>query len=136
MSCILRASGKKLNIDELLEIDLESDTHWIKGEPILLSKPDFKKCLTSGANYCVSDAEFYEFNIQKEEAIKYLTENKEKIKAIQSLTGLENLSLDFGIEQRDVAVQSDYFPPELIKLSGELNLGIEISQYPPFDEEV
>lgn len=42
--------------------------------------------------------------------------------------------MDFGIARGDVAVQCDYFPPELIRLARELGLGIELSQYPLSDE--
>jgi len=135
MSCILRIAGEKLNINKLLAIDSEPEVYWVKGEPRLQSDPNGKKHLNSGANYCISDADFNEFGLQKEEVIKYLNENGNKIKAIQSLAGSEGAYLDFAIEQRDVAVQCDSFPPELIKLAGALKLGIEISQYPPCDDE-
>ena len=89
----------------------------------------------SGAHYCVSEAEFNEFEKQKKDAIKYLNENEEKIESIQKLAGIESVFLDFGIEQRDVFVQSDFFPPELIRLAGKLGLGIELSQYPISDDD-
>ena len=135
MSCILRVAGEKLDINELLDVEWEPEVYWVKGEPRLQSRPNGEKHLTSGANYCISDADFDEFTLQKEEVIKYLYENEEKIKAIQNLSAHEGAYLDFAIEQRDVAVQCDSFPPELIKLAGALGLGIEISQYPPYDDE-
>ena len=135
MSCILRIAGEKLNIDELLAIDSEPSAYWVKGEPKLQSQPNGKKRLTSGANYCISDADSNEFELQKKEVIQYLNEHGDKIKAIQDVMGHEGASLDFAIEQRNVAVQCDAFPSELIKLAGELELGIEISLYPPCDYE-
>ena len=135
MSCVLRVIGEELNIEELLKIDSNPDTYWKKGEPRLKTKPNEKKHLHSGAHYCVSEAEFNEFEKQKEDVIKYLNENEEKIESIQKLAGIESVFLDFGIEQRDVFVQSDFFPPELIRLAGKLGLGIELSQYPPSDDE-
>ncbi len=45
--------------------------------------------------------------------------------------GVQAVDLDFGIERRDVAVQCDRLPPELVRLAGSLGLGIELSQYPP-----
>ena len=44
--------------------------------------------------------------------------------------GVEDMRLDFGIERRDVAVQCDYLPPDLIRVAALLGLGIELSQYP------
>jgi len=135
MSCVLRIIGKELKINDLLNIKLETDSYWSKGEPRFSRKPEGEKHLDSGAIYLVSDAEFEEFDIQIKDAIEYLKENKNQIKSILSLPGLDGSSLDFGIVWRDVAVQSDYFPPELIKIAGELGLGIELSQYPPSEED-
>lgn len=38
--------------------------------------------------------------------------------------------LDFGVAWRNVIAQSDYLPPTLIIIAGELGIGIEISHYP------
>jgi hypothetical protein len=38
--------------------------------------------------------------------------------------------LDFAIERRDVAVQCDYFPPDLVRIAGELGIGLMPSLYP------
>jgi len=65
MSCVLRITGEKLNINKLLTIAPEADAYWEKGEPRLLTKPNGKKHLQSGANYCISDADFNEFELQK-----------------------------------------------------------------------
>jgi len=131
MSCVLRITGnKKLKINKLLQIIPELDTYWIKGEPRLSNHPNGKKHLHTGANHCISDAGFDNFELQKKDAINYLITNRIQIIKIQELKGLKSLYLDFGIEQRDVAMQCDSFPPKLIKLAGELNLGIEISLYP------
>ena len=43
--------------------------------------------------------------------------------------------LDFGIERRDVAVQSDNLSSDLVRLAGSLGLAIELSQYPASDKE-
>ena len=69
-------------------------------------------------------------NNKKKDAIEFLTHNKTQLHQIMSLPGVEG-ALDFGIVWRDVAFQCDYFPPELIRIAGELGLGIELSQYPP-----
>ena len=45
------------------------------------------------------------------------------------MTGVEQLTLDFGIADREVAAQFDYFPPELLLAAGQLGIGIEISRY-------
>lgn len=134
MSCILRVVGEELNVKELLKINSKPDTYWVKGEPRLLSKPNSDKHIRSGAHYYLSEADFNEFELQKEDVIKYLIENEDEMKAIQELSGLDDVYLDFGIELRDVAIQSDYLPPELIILAGKFGLGIRMSQFTPSDD--
>jgi hypothetical protein len=41
--------------------------------------------------------------------------------------------LDFGIVRRDVAIQCDRIPVELLVLAGSVGLEIVLSQYPPGD---
>lgn len=94
MSCILRVLGKELNVNELLKIDSNPDTYWIKGEPRLLSKPNENKYLRSGAHYCLSEVDFNEFEQQKEDVIKYLIKNEDKMNAIQQLSGIDDVYLD------------------------------------------
>ena len=55
--------------------------------------------------------------------------------SVVSYPGVEAAYLDFGIEWRNESVQCDSFPPSLIALAGQIGLGIEISQYPPDDDE-
>jgi hypothetical protein len=135
MSCILRISGTDLSLDELEIIKLVPDSIWQRGTPIISNKPDGKKYASTGARYIVSDADFDEFDIQKNEAIEFLTNNNRIIEEMIKLPSVEYASLDFGIERRDVAVQCDSFQPELLKLAGNLGLGIELSQYPIDEDE-
>ena len=135
MPCMLRISGPNLDIDSLIQhIALEPETVCRKGEPKFGSRPNGNKHQKSGADYLVSDAEFEDFEGQQSDAVEYLKLHETEIKAILSFSGVEGVVLDFGISRREVAVQCDYFPPELIKLAGELGLGIELSQYPLSDE--
>lgn len=41
-----------------------------------------------------------------------------------------NGALDFAIEWRNVAVQNDNFPAELVLEAGSLGLALEVSHYP------
>jgi hypothetical protein len=106
-----------------------------RGEPVFpASQPQGKKNDASGINLVVSDADFHEFPRQVEEATAFLQAHKEELARLRGFPGVEAMTLDFGIARRDVIVQSDFFPPSLIRLAGELGLGIELSQY-PVDEE-
>jgi hypothetical protein len=126
---MLRVAGKDLNLRDLLEISLKPDSTWEKGS----RKSKNTKNASSGARYVVSEAEFDQFEQQKLDAIKFMKRNKDRIQEIMNLHGIDGADLDFGIYRRDVPVQCDNFPPHLVKLAGNLGLGIELSQYPSIE---
>ncbi len=128
---MFRISGTDLNIDKLLEINLKPDSLYRKGE--YRTKKSIN--LSSGARYLVSNADFDNFEDQKKDAIRFLRNNATPIREIMSIPGHESAELDFGINRRDVLVQSDFFPAELAKLAGEFGIGITLSVYPESKEE-
>ena len=130
MGCILRANGENFGVDDFLnQTALIPCNVYRKGEPKF---PGNKKiCKTSGLSINVSDAEFSDLQGQIQEATAFLKICKSEIRALCQYAGVEDVCLDFGIEQRDDAiVQFEYFPPTLITLAGRLGLGLEISFYP------
>ncbi len=128
---MLRVGGVDLNVDKLLEINLKPDSFYRKGE-YRTKKTNHS---SSGARYLVSNADFDSFEEQKKDAIRFLRDNASSIREIMSIPGHEGAELDFGINRRDVLVQSDFFPAELAKLAGELGIGITLSVYPEPEEE-
>jgi hypothetical protein len=64
--------------------------------------------------------------------VTFLTRHRLALRRLERASGVEDLTLDFGIADRDVAAQFDYFPPELITLAGSLRIGIAISRYHAF----
>lgn len=78
-----------------------------------------------------SRASFGEFPRQVAEATAFLRAEWEQVQRLCEWPGVEGVTLDFGIERRDVAVQCDRLPAELVRLAGVLGLAIELSQYPP-----
>ena len=81
-----------------------------------------------------SDADFDEFPRQADEATAFLRNESEQVRRLCEWPGVEGVTLDFGVERRDVAVQCDVLPMELVRLAGSLGLAIEMSQYPTRDE--
>jgi hypothetical protein len=71
---------------------------------------------------------------QCNDAIKFLTSNKDELARLCAFPGVDNRRLDFGYDRRDVAVQCDYLPAELLLLAGSLNIGIELSLYPAAED--
>ncbi|MFT3881366.1 MAG: hypothetical protein QM703_17085 [Gemmatales bacterium] len=93
------------------------------------SQPNGRRYLKSGVHVTASDADFNEFPRQVAEVIAFLRSEAEQVKRLCAWPGVEAVDLDFGIERRDVAIQCDRLPPELVRLAGSFGLGIELSQY-------
>ena len=134
MSCVLRIGGVNFKVNEFLKAtNLKAYITYLKGDQIGFTKNANNTYQTNGCSFDLSKAEFDQFDIQKKDALSFLETNFEKLKLLPKF-GLhidEIPVIDFGIYTRmfDVDIQSDYFEPKLLKLAGELNFGIEISQY-------
>ena len=76
-----------------------------------------------------SDAEMDSFEQQIQDAIEFLKKCQTELKELQNFGGAASLWLDFGVESRDVFVQCERFPQELLRLAGNLNIAVEISRY-------
>jgi len=134
MSCALRIDLGELDVDAVMKIiRLEPVSICKKGEPRFPSKPEKGTHLTNSVNFLVSDAEFEEFDQQKNEAISFLKNHQKDLRELIDLPGVYG-ELDFGICKRDVYMQCDRFPPELLILAGSIGLEIALSQYPPSDD--
>lgn len=131
MACFLRVSGEYFDVDTACKtLKLNPKKIWRKGQPRYKSNPE-KLNEWSGLNIEVSNAEFNEFDKQKNDCLEFIDNQSEILKRLSTYQGVELFLVDFGIEWRDVAVQSDYFSPELIGALAKVGLGLELSQYPP-----
>ncbi len=140
MSCVLRVEGESFKVDQFLkETGLKAYEKHVKGEKLTIPKKNKVTHVTSGCTFNLSKVDFDRFDLQKKDAIEFLKSNYDKLKIIFSfgLNQDENPTIDFAIETRmhEVGAQFDYLEPELLKLSGNLDFGIEISQYHPASEE-
>lgn len=86
-------------------------------------------------SFNVSKADIDKVDKQIKDAIKYLTKNKIAVKKLTNNKQVESACLDFAVELRmgynNIALQSDYFPHELLKLAADLKIDIGFSLYPP-----
>ncbi|PQV64328.1 hypothetical protein B1R32_1059 [Abditibacterium utsteinense] len=84
--------------------------------------------------FCIaaSDADSYDFEIQKQDVINFLMANYAELERLMS-DGESWGSLDFGIanliSEAGFWSQSEYLQPELLRLAGNLGLTIGISRY-------
>lgn len=131
MSAILRAYGTDFDVDTFLDgCQLAVCAVKHRGEPVFpASQPKGRHHERSGVHVCVSDADFNEFSRQIEESVEFLGSKYEQVRRLCEWPGIEDTTLDFGIEQRDVPLYCVYLPPELIRLAGSLGIGIELSHY-------
>lgn len=140
MSCVLRIEGRDFKVDEFLKAtSLEAYKVWHTGEPLTPERKGKSHHTSNGCNIDISKADLDEFEIQKSDAIKYLTENFDRLDRLPEfgLLQMESGHLDFGIYTRmfEAGAQFDRFPPELLRLAGSLNFTIELSQYEPSCDE-
>jgi hypothetical protein len=84
------------------------------------------KCEVSSADGVLTD--------EIGDAIAFLRRHYDDLARLADVPGVESMYLDFGYYQRldgeTVMAQCDYLPPELLRLAGELGIGIELSLYP------
>lgn len=135
MSCVLRAGGKRFDVDVFLKgTKLSPCAVFRKGE-LIGTDPKGEKRNMSGLNIDVGSASFDDFKRQIKDAINFLHDNKAEIKKLVKAKGLdEPPELDFAIRKRDSFAQSDLFPAKLVALAGSMGLSIRLSQYPIEDE--
>ncbi len=141
MSCVLRITGKDFDVDGFLkDTGLIPYIQYKKGDQRTYPKDQSVEYDDNGCSFDLSEADFDNLEQQQVDAIDFLKTNFEKLKTIYTykLYPSDKPTIDFGIETRmkgDTVIQSDYFPPELLKLAGELGFGILLSQYWCNEEE-
>jgi hypothetical protein len=134
MSCVLRVRGANFNVDEFLAKSTL--------QPLIVARrgqaqyPNGPVPDTSGFHVAVSDANFSQLQVQIEDAIRFLERNQNELARLAASPGIEKLSLDFGIEERSVAAQTERFPPNLLRAVGALGIWLEFTLYPRHDSSV
>ena len=126
MTCIFRAIGFDFNVNDFLSRStLKPYKIWRKGEhktPTHINK-------ASGLQLVASEADMDEVPQQIADSIEFLRLHHDELEKLQQYDGAETLILDFGIEDRNDVLQCDRFPPELLRLAGNLGIGSEITRY-------
>jgi hypothetical protein len=68
--------------------------------------------------------------MQIADAVRFVEQNQAELARLVAFPGVESVSLDFGIEERDMAAQSERFPPNLLRVVGNLGIWLEFTLYP------
>ena len=128
--CVLRACGDDFDVDAFLSTsNLQPCAVYHRGEP----RSRLKLHSENGFNIAVTEHGKLKEDIP--EAISFLSAHEAELLRLRNFSGVKDVCLDFGYERRDVVVQYDYLPSELLVLVGKLGLGIELSLYPAMDNE-
>ncbi len=106
MDCVLRISASDLSRCDLVPYRLESGS----------------------AHFLVSEAGFDDVTTQIRDAVQFLRANRAQL--MRAMGSDASGVLDFAVERRDLAVQCDVFPSDLVRGAGHLGLALEFSHYP------
>ena len=137
MSCVLRARGTNFAVDEFLSTStLKPIVVARRGQPLYPNSPPGSTIPNaSGFHAVASEADFSQLQVQVGDAVRFLEQNHTELARLVAFPEVERVSLDFGIEERDVAAQSECFPPDLLRIAGSLGIWLEFTLYPYQESE-
>ena len=129
MACMLRASGRGIDVDEYLRrSSLQASEVFHRGD---VQHPTWPKARKSGCDFVVSGCKRTDLAGQVREASKWLRRKRRSVGVLRRFRGVENLVLDFGVEwHSDAAAQWMRLSEDLVGLAGGLGLALEMTMYP------
>jgi hypothetical protein len=132
MSGALRAGGASFAVDEFLAAStLKPDAVFRRGQPPWLNAPPGSPIPNESGFYAAaSDADFSNLQGQIADAVRFLEKNRSELARLVGFPEVERVSLDFGIEEREMAAQSERFPANLLSVLGSLGIGLMFTWYP------
>lgn len=138
MACILRASGTNFDADAFVATStLTPHSIWRRGDPRYpQARPDGERHVTSGLRILVSTAEFADPALQIADAVEFLRQHRDAVRALAASEGVTSVLLDFGAEISPPGRASFTFPPELLSLAGAAGVAVCLSVYPVGMDEI
>jgi len=140
--CVFRAYGKTFDVDAFVAKSVMpiSGVSY-RGEPLfpgmkfaswMRKFPRVKRF--SGFVVPVSNRSWSNLNAQIKDAKRFLEKHSRELKRLRRMTGLDDVCLDFPLDQRigrnNLATQHDSLPADLLLAAGKLGIGITLSIYP------
>jgi hypothetical protein len=105
-----------------------------RGEPILPGGRLAGRIHDRSGFKCEVSPPGRELDAQVRDAVAFLRTHHGDLVRLASFPAVEDRRLNFGHRLRldgvSVTAQCDYLPPDLLRLAGELGIGIELSLYP------
>jgi hypothetical protein len=132
---VLRVVGEAFDPGPILEgMSLQPYAKFRKGEKRFPDNPRSEKLHPTGGFKCDVSSACGVLADQVMDAIAFLQRHYNDLARLRSHPDVEAMSIDFGYHLRmdgeTVIFQSDSLPPELLRLTGESDIGIDLSLYP------
>ena len=129
--CIFHVSGENFDVDAFLSnSSFRPYRVYHRGETAHRSRI-FED---NGFSLDVSSADG-DFAVEITDALAFLSTHESELERLRDFPGVADMRLDFGYCRREVSVQCDYLPPNLLLCAGKLGIGIELSLYPACEPE-
>jgi len=126
VGCVLRVTGEALKPDIVLaEIALTPNSVFHKGD----AKSRNRVWETSGLTFIVSDALGNDLKQQIRDAVAFLRKYNHDVSKLGKAAGLDDLRLEFNVDKKKGFLQDTFFPSNLVKAAGGLNIGLELLIY-------
>jgi len=126
--CVLRARGSTFAVDEFLaKSSFQPITVFHQGQK---QSSKSRPMSASGFHTDISAADFSNLQGQIADAVQFVEQNQDELARLVGFPGVEKVSVDFGIEERNVPAQSERFPPNLLRMLGSLGICLEFTLYP------
>jgi hypothetical protein len=128
MSCVLRASGAEFDAAAYLaDSPFRRATVYGRGDPAWAGAARGRA--SAGFNVSLGEDDGGGLAAQIDEAIEFLDLHEDELRRLGRFPGVEEVEIDFAIEWRDAAMQTDCFPPELLWRAGALDIGLRVTHY-------
>jgi hypothetical protein len=133
--CVLRVGGSEFDVDAFLATSsFEAIRIHRKGELRFVAKPDGPRKQASGFNVDVSVKPWSDLPGQIDDTRAFLSEYEAELLRLKSFPGV-SAQLDFPMNLRigtkNIAVQSNRLPADLLLAAGRLGVDIVMTIYPP-----
>ena len=131
--CTFSVSGLYFDVDAFWATSpwQEYTDVYHRGDMPRIQLPNRPKLLErSGFSFGISDYDEDCLQVQTQDAIEFLTEERTELERLAAFPGVDQKVLDIGLFWwADTICQSHVLPPELLRLAGEFGVSVVLSIY-------
>lgn len=129
MSCVLRISGKTLDLARIGVLPVRPYRSRKIGDPYVPGNPKSKIHEDSGACFDVSQAGMDRFAAQQDDATAFLRKHSGWLRKFVAGQDVDTAQLDFGVEASGAWIQSMVLQPAFLRAAALAGVSVEISRY-------